>query len=503
MHRRALGALAATTVTAAVAITAIPSSASTGGTGGAFTDRTFQSFTASNGMTSQYHVYASDVSTDEPVGLMLQFHGDGAYEFKNPSSSYSLGGSEGIVAQAREHGMITVPVLSPDKQGSVTWWESGAENADYVADLLSHLYDQYDIDTERVWLVGYSGGSQFITKFFMPEHSDLVDGGGSVVFGGGGVPGGGSQGFDAGLTPDFPMHWYTGMKDNGSGGSYNALRDAQNGSAWYDGQGFATTLETPAGVDHGLSGTFGPVVGQQLDLHDDGSAATPTAEEPTTGSAPSETVTPDAAEPETTAPTEPETTAPTEPETTAPTEPETTAPTEPETTEPKNTAPTEPETTEPETTAPTEPKNTAPQTARAHEPARPTARAHEPARPTARADKAAEEVSKATKSGEQGRAGEREHTVKTSRQGVEIDLRGVANAQRLALRVTTSDTAEAKWVVEGVVSGGKLELSIPDGLTADTTYHFEITLESDDSVIATGTFTTKDSSGPASSAEAR
>jgi hypothetical protein len=241
--------------------------ASTHGSGGPASDLLRQSFTASNGLSSQYHLFGAGVPTNRPVGLLLQFHGDGAYEFHNPSSSYSLGGSSGIVAQAKSRGMLTIAALSPDKQGSVTWWEQGGANADYVRDLVQKVaYDRYDIDTSNVWLVGYSGGAQFITQFFLPKHSSMIDGGGSVVFGGGGTPRVPVTPFASGLTQKFWMHWYTGLEDDGRGGSYNALRDARAGSEYYAGRSFRTSLETPAGVGHGGL-PFGKVVGQQLSAH--------------------------------------------------------------------------------------------------------------------------------------------------------------------------------------------------------------------------------------------
>lgn len=235
-------------------------------TTGEAVDRTNLSFTASNGRSSRYHIYAAGVP--QPAGLVLQFHGDGAYEFTNPTSRYSLGGSSGIVAQARSRGYITVPVLSPDKSGSITWWEEGEANAVYVRDLLAHLKKTHGIKNDDIWLVGYSGGAQFITKFYLPAHSSTISGGGAVVFGGGGAPRS-TRPFADSFRGDFPIHWYTGALDDGtrSADGYNALRDAQRGKAWYAGRGFATSAEHPAGVAHGLSGRFGRVVAQQLDAH--------------------------------------------------------------------------------------------------------------------------------------------------------------------------------------------------------------------------------------------
>jgi hypothetical protein len=72
------------------------------------------------------------------------------------------------------------------------------------------------------------------------------------------------------------MHWFTGANDDGSGGSYNALRDAKAGEARYQAKGFRTSHEYPANTGHGLSGRFGGIVGQQLALYDKGTVTTPT-----------------------------------------------------------------------------------------------------------------------------------------------------------------------------------------------------------------------------------
>ena len=241
-----------------------------------YTDQTFLRFTASNGLASQYHVYAAGISSTTPPCVVFQFHGDGAYEFKNPSSSYSLGGSNGIVAKSRERGCITVPVLTPDKVGSITWWESGSANALYVRELLTKLVADYRINTQRVWLVGYSGGSQFITKYYLPLYSSTIRGGAAVVFGGGGAPSRGiEKPYAASLAASFHMHWFTGANDDGRGGSYNALRDAKAGDAHYRARGFSTSHEYPANTGHGLSGRFGGVLAKQLQLFDNRAAPQP------------------------------------------------------------------------------------------------------------------------------------------------------------------------------------------------------------------------------------
>lgn len=236
-----------------------------------YTDRTSQQFTASNGLTSRHHIYAAGLTAASIRCAVFQFHGDGAYEFSNPTSSYSLGGSSGIVAQSRQRGCLTVAVLSPDKAGTSTWWEDGAANAVYVRDLLTSLQAEYGFSSERVWLVGYSGGAQFVTQFYLPLYSSTIKGGGSIVFGGGGAPRVQTSPF-GGLAANFRMHWYTGANDTGSNGGYNALRDAKAGESYYASRGFSTSHEYPAGIGHGLSGRFGGVVAGQLDQYGAGAA---------------------------------------------------------------------------------------------------------------------------------------------------------------------------------------------------------------------------------------
>ena len=249
------------------------------------TNQTNLSFTSSAGVTSQYHVYAAGVT--EPAGLLLQFHGDGAYEFKNPTSSYSLGGTKGIVAQALSRNLITVPVLSPDRSGDVTWWEAGSHNADYVRDLLVDLRARYNVPADRIWLVGYSGGAQFITQFFVPKYSSLITGGGAVIIAGGERPAVTPQPFSAAVRANFAMHWYTGANDTGwDGDGWNALAAAKSGEAWYTSNGFRTSHEWPAGVSHTLDGNFGGILARQLDAH---LRAVPA---PTTAPSPTATATP-------------------------------------------------------------------------------------------------------------------------------------------------------------------------------------------------------------------
>lgn len=231
-------------------------------------NREYVSFTAGNGLTSKYHVYAEGVA--EPAGLLIWTHGDGAYEFTHPRDPYVMGGPQGVQALANAQGYIVVSALSPDTDGTVTWWEEGEDNADYMADLIMQLKSEYDIDSSDIVMAGFSGGAQFTTQYFLPEHSDLLDGGGSIVFGGGGAPETSQQKpWNEELKDGFFMHWATGELDTAenSDENYDALEYAKEGEAYYSEEGFDTSHDWIPGKGHELDGLFGDLVAAKLWEH--------------------------------------------------------------------------------------------------------------------------------------------------------------------------------------------------------------------------------------------
>lgn len=234
----------------------------TNGSGGAFTDQTFVAY---NG--SKYHMYAAgrtNSTVDKPLGLVLQFHGDGAWEFFNPNDSYSLGGTNGIRAVSLAYNMICVPILSPNSDQ--TWWTTGNNNSDWVNNFVTNvIYPRYNIDRSRIWLSGYSGGAQFVAQFLVPKYSSLFLDGGAVISGGGGAPGTNSDAsvinsFTSRFKQNYAMHWYTYQGDTGwDDDGYNAYADAQQGEAWYSNRGFLQTSHNypPGGGHSSVTGKFG------------------------------------------------------------------------------------------------------------------------------------------------------------------------------------------------------------------------------------------------------
>lgn len=229
-------------------------------------DRTSASYRDEAGTSSTYHLFTSKVTDHRPVGLVVYLDGDGMYGHDHPTSTWALGGSAGVVAQAGSRGYATLSIRTPSSDE--TFWSKGRVNASYVASLIKAI--RVELGVERTWLVGYSGGSQLISQFLLPAHGSIfAAGGGAVITGGGGAPSG-TPTIDPALKSGFPMLWYTGSLDDGRGQSdgYNGLADAKRGQSWYASRGFDATRQEPAGLDHEDLGTrFGTVLAGQLDAH--------------------------------------------------------------------------------------------------------------------------------------------------------------------------------------------------------------------------------------------
>jgi hypothetical protein len=247
---------------AAAAAAPAAAGTSTGGSGGAFTDQARRSFTAGNGQSGNYLLYAGGVDPTKPVGLVVYVDGTGEYGVDNPTSSYALGGSSGLVATSRARNMITLAVESPNQ--SCECWHTGDTSgyADFLAGLIESQLSKYPVS--EVWLSGFSSGAQEITRFLVPRHPELLRlGGGWVVFGGGGPPADGGSAVTAARMAGVRGHWFTGTADTSV--PLTASWGAQAGERFYAGRGVVTSSEYPAGVGHALDGRLGRTVGMLID----------------------------------------------------------------------------------------------------------------------------------------------------------------------------------------------------------------------------------------------
>lgn len=228
-----------------------------------FEDRLGVSFSAS-GQTATYHVWADSLTAG--AGLLIWLHGDGAYEHANPTSSYVFGGADGVVAQARERGYITISAKTPS--GDDTWWNLGLSRANYLLALVDHLRRGYAVHPARVILAGYSGGAQQVTQYFMNRYGEAMSaGGGLVAFGGGQRPDTTMQ-YSHAVKTRVPVRWVVGENDTAANSpeNFDARGIATTAEAWYRAQGFEDTgLDLLAGTGHELGGRFGALLGDVID----------------------------------------------------------------------------------------------------------------------------------------------------------------------------------------------------------------------------------------------
>lgn len=246
----------------------------TAGSGGPLTDALNVGFVATNTYSSIYHRYVAGLDWTKPVGLMVHFHGDGAFEFNNPTSDWMLGGTRGLIAKAKAMNMILIVALTPDDAvGRLTWWQwyGKEENPRYAKDLIVDILSKYNIDRKRIWFTGSSGGSQFITRYLLPYFGVEIgiNGGGFVCFGGGQAPAASFAPYNPTFKSSWHCQWVVGELDDGSDevDGFNALVAANAGKAWYNTQGFSTEVTYLTGLRHDLAGLQGRHVESTINDH--------------------------------------------------------------------------------------------------------------------------------------------------------------------------------------------------------------------------------------------
>ncbi|MFD1213973.1 FG-GAP repeat domain-containing protein [Arthrobacter sp. GCM10027362] len=213
---------------------------------------TYQTYTAPNGATGKYHVYADGIDTSKPVGVLFVFHGD----YSRPDQSYVHHPNGSVMrkmaAEAAKKNMIMVPVITPDKKGGITWWEDKDRNGDYFRSLAARLISKYQLDAGRIWFHGYSGGAEFITFEILADRQGWIKGGGATIVGGGGYRG--IQTVPSAAVRKMKLHWIAGSRD-GLGGTtlkgWSALGTARRAEGIYRGLGFTGTKMTVLpGITH-------------------------------------------------------------------------------------------------------------------------------------------------------------------------------------------------------------------------------------------------------------
>ena len=195
------------------------------------------SYTDDEGETSDCLFYAV---ADAPVGLVVYLDGDGQFFHSEGNQSRDaryrggLAGAGGVVEAANARG--------------------------------------YDVVTERVWLVGYSGGSEFISQWFFPAYAEHMAGGGFLLVGGGDAPEE-KAAFSSGVKGRLSLNWVTGTRDvpGNSLEGFDGIGHARNSLAYYRAASFGHTWSEWPDDDHGsVTEKFGSYVGRVLDAASSG-----------------------------------------------------------------------------------------------------------------------------------------------------------------------------------------------------------------------------------------
>jgi len=241
---------------------------------GPLTDETRLSFTDSYGVTSLYHRYAAGLDWNKRVGLLIYADGSGEYGLKNPTSSYLLTGTNGLVPVAKRNNMVLLTPLAPgvgcpDGDGTCWYLDSSGisppNKARWSFELVKYVQKQYGTDPARVAFGGYSSGAQWTTEYFGPLYaSEIMTDGVAVAISFGGSPKVTSK-FTAAFKANVPFVWDVGDQDGSytGSGSYGV----KAGYDWYTANGFTTELTVVPGLGHGRSGQFGGIMDREIKQH--------------------------------------------------------------------------------------------------------------------------------------------------------------------------------------------------------------------------------------------
>lgn len=248
---------------------------STGGSGGPQTDRTNLSYTA-NGVTSSYHLYAAGLDWSKKVGILIYGDGSAEYGLKNPSSTYLLAGTNGLINVAKRNNMILLTPLAPgagcpDGDGTC-WYQTSSgftplQKTQWAEALVKYVHTQYPIYLDRVAMGGYSSGAQLAARYWVPSGAAqrTMNDGVIVSISCGGDPATTEVTYTASFKANVHMNWNTG--DNDSSCPHTATWSTAGGYSHYTTAGFSTSRDILPGVTHDRSGAFGGIMDAQIKEH--------------------------------------------------------------------------------------------------------------------------------------------------------------------------------------------------------------------------------------------
>lgn len=222
-----------------------------------------------DGATGGYRFYSAG---EQNKGLLVFLDGDGQnlynydYDGANTVAQGGLTGPGSIVEAAGSRGYDVVAVHTPSDDD--TWWLLDHDGKiDYLSAVIAEVEANYGANTSRLWLVGYSGGSEFITQSFFPAYCERMTEGGFLVFAGGDAPSDEGD-FSGDALSDLSLNWVTGSEDTSPNSSdgFDALGHARTSRDYYRAAGFEHIWEDWPDVTHSsVVDVFDTYVGRVLD----------------------------------------------------------------------------------------------------------------------------------------------------------------------------------------------------------------------------------------------
>lgn len=258
-------------VMAAALVGSVPARAiSSGGSGGALTDRINQTYQGSQ-YTSKYHVYAANLDWSKSVGMLVYADGTAEYGLNNPSSSYLLGGTNGLINVAKRHNMVLVTPFSPNTNctdsGTACWYIGDSVGyAKWAEELVTYIQGQYPIEKDRVAFGGYSSGAQLATEWWVPSGAAqrTMTAGVVVAMSFGGSPKMTEVAYPSTFKSRVHLNWNAGAND--SSYTTTSAYGVMAGYNAYTGNGFTTSLDVIPGLGHARN-DFSSVMEAQINEH--------------------------------------------------------------------------------------------------------------------------------------------------------------------------------------------------------------------------------------------
>lgn len=129
-------------------------------------------FESSNGQASSYKIEApEDIGDDKAYGLHIHLHGDGG------------GGYRDFPNQETRYGLMGVTVKAPNQ--TLQWGrQEGEVHAVFLNELIKDLTKKYNIDQDKIYFSGVSGGAYFLSGNFIPTFGHLYKSGAFLMCGG-------------------------------------------------------------------------------------------------------------------------------------------------------------------------------------------------------------------------------------------------------------------------------------------------------------------------------